>query len=246
MLRIRLAIMNLMRGKRRSLFAVFNVTASVTVILLIEGFGESMYQGMEDNMVHSRLGHIQIFSEGYEELGQLQSSDIRLPGSQVESLLTLLENDPEVVIATPRLTASVMASSGARSQAGGVIGINPDREAVISTAIKVIEGRELFEEDESGILIGAGLAKSLNIKTGELLTLLATTVDEAFNAVDLEVIGIVSTSIREVDARLMMTNIAVVETLLNANGASNIVVLLENGDDLDEYAENLKLRQTRE
>ena len=50
-------------------------------------------------------------------------------------------------------------------------------------------------------LIGAGLAKSMNVKVGDGLTVLAMTSDGALNGVDVQIVGIVNSGVAELDAR---------------------------------------------
>jgi putative ABC transport system permease protein len=54
---------------------------------------------------------------------------------------------------------------------------------------------------EVDALIGVGLAKSMNVKVGDGLTVLAMTSDGALNGVDVEIVGIVNSGAAEMDAR---------------------------------------------
>ena len=57
-------------------------------------------------------------------------------------------------------------------------------------------------------LIGTGLAKSMNVKVGDGLTLLAVTSDGALNGVDVQIAGIVKTGVADLDARYLRITLA--------------------------------------
>ena len=84
--------------------------------------------------------------------------------------------------------------------------VDPAAEAslgFISTRFE--SGRDLDTKPAGEVeaLIGIGLAKSMNVKVGDGLTLLAMTSDGALNGVDVQIVGIVNTGIAEMDARYL-------------------------------------------
>ena len=58
----------------------------------------------------------------------------------------------------------------------------------------VVSGRDLDPKPAGEVeaLIGVGLAKSMNVKVGDGLTILAMTSDGALNGVDVQIVGIVN------------------------------------------------------
>jgi putative ABC transport system permease protein len=91
-------------------------------------------------------------------------------------------------------------------------------------------------------LIGAGLAKSMNVKVGDGLTLLAMTSDGALNGVDVEIVGIVDSGVAEMDARSLRITLAAAQRLLQSDRVTNLVVGLDKTENTDQVAAELAPR----
>jgi len=79
-------------------------------------------------------------------------------------------------------------------------------------------------------MLGEGLAKSLKAQPGTSLTLLASTTDGALNALDVRVKGVFSTGVPDIDKRLVYTDIATAQKLLNTQRVSTLGVFLNRMD----------------
>jgi putative ABC transport system permease protein len=91
-------------------------------------------------------------------------------------------------------------------------------------------------------LIGAGLAKSMNVKVGDGLTLLAMTSDGALNGVDVEIVGIVDSGVAEMDARSLRITLPAAQRLLQSDRVTNLVVGLDKTENTDQVAAELAPR----
>ena len=83
-------------------------------------------------------------------------------------------------------------------------------------------------------MIGAGLAKSMNVKVGDGLTLLAVTSDGALNGVDVQIVGIVKTGVAELDARYLRITLNSAQRLLQSDRVTNLVVGLDATENTDQ------------
>ena len=72
-------------------------------------------------------------------------------------------------------------------------GVEPAAEARLGTYINVSEGRQLAEQDNFGMVLGAGVAQALNLRPGNRVNLLANTLDGAVNVLEFEIVGIFQT-----------------------------------------------------
>ncbi len=68
-------------------------------------------------------------------------------------------------------------------------------------AQRVTSGTGLPDDDPDTVVLGRGLASSMNAKPGDYLTLMTTTVSGSLNAVDVRVAGIYVTGVKEYDDR---------------------------------------------
>ncbi|RJL53457.1 hypothetical protein D5071_05705 [Pectobacterium carotovorum] len=107
----------------------------------------------------------------------------------------------DVEIVTPRLGTDVLITNGDAQMSSHIVGIDPDKEAVLSSAIQLLQGSNLFPEQQDGVLLGGALAKALKVQVGDSLTLLGTAANQTINAMDVTVIGIVTTGVQERDLR---------------------------------------------
>ncbi len=230
----------LLESPRRAMFVIANIIFGVVVVALIDGYATSMFQGMRDGLIQSGLGHAQIFAADLEERGNLQSVNVTLDRAQIDSTMATLEANPAVIAVSQRVETSAMATNGDVSQVGTVIGIQPDQEAVISSGLRVIEGRELFSDDTRQIIIGEGLSEALGLGVGDELTLLGNTIDGTLNALDLEIIGIFSTGNRAADARLMYVTLETGQQFLFTDTITRIVMMFDDIEKVDGFATDVR------
>jgi putative ABC transport system permease protein len=233
MMTLKLALLNLSRNLRRTGWSVLNLVLTLALILIFEGFAESMFDGLRESMIRSQLGHLQVFAKGYNQYGALTDSNIMFSEETRDVLQHRLEGLSGVAAVTARLESDLLITDGQSQMSVHAIGIDPDKEAVISSAVRVIAGSELFSSDASGILLGAGLAQALGVKPGDALTLLGTAANQSLNAVDVTVRGIVTTGVAERDLRLMYANIGLMESFLLSRGATRMVISLKETRDTE-------------
>jgi putative ABC transport system permease protein len=102
----------------------------------------------------------------------------------------------------------------------------------MDTAKLLVSGRWLADASERGVVLGSGLARSLNVKAGDSITLLATTPDGVLNAVDATVTGLADIPIKELDERYLATTLGLASDLLVASGrVSKLTIVLREPAD---------------
>ena len=101
-------------------------------------------------------------------------------------------------------------------------GVVSKRENLFFTKMNFEEGRDI--KDDKDIILGAGLARGLNVKVGESITILAKTVDDRFNGTDVVVSGIFHTGVKEFDDRAFRINLPVAKKLLNTDAVELIAL----------------------
>ena len=232
--RYKIALLNVLRNQRRSVITLLAIQVGVVSLVLFGGFVASMYDGMRENMIRSQLGHLQIYQQGFNQYGHLEPEKYLLSNQDLDRITKLVEAVPGVELITPRLDFSGLLTNGNQSIAVVGSGIDPDKEALLSSAITIVEGEDLFAEDREGALLGQGLFNGLNANVGDYLTLLGSTADGAVNAVDIKVIGVVNTGVRDVDNRLVRINLSHAQDLQFTNGISRLVVLLSDTDETEQ------------
>jgi putative ABC transport system permease protein len=220
-----LAGRNLRRNARRTLVAVLTVACGIIAFLLAGGFIAWIFDDMREATIHSQLGHIQIVRPDYFEKGIADPYAFLLPANSAEQ--KTVEQAPGVVSVTPRLAFSGLASHGDVTVAFVGEGIDPERERPISSRIAIQSGKDLDGPAQTAVLLGEGLARSLGVKIGGKVVLLATAANGSPNAIEIAVAGTFATISKEYDDVALRLPIALARKLMRVQGATSWVVLLD-------------------
>lgn len=224
---LRFAFQNTLRNRRRSLVTITIAALGSAAILTGGGFALSTYEALEESSART-TGHLIVANPaqfGSDEEVPLQHG-LTAPQPVREQLLS----DPEVRYVLPRIEFSGLISNGDKSTIMIASGIDPDAEFSIKGPFLSLKSGSLLQSDSkvAAVVIGETLAASLKAQPGSNLTLMASTTDGALNALDVEVKGIVSTGIPEMDKRLVYTDIKTAQKLLNTQRISSFGVFLSS------------------
>ena len=239
MLEIKLAFRNILRHRRRSLMTLLAIMTGVIGIVIFGGFVEANYSGLRESVIRSQYGHVQLYAPGYLQNHRKDPASYRLSPAQVDDYLQLIEADERVLVTTRRLEFTGLLGNAGTSQAAMIRGVDPDSESMINSALAILEGNDLTADDEAGVLLGEGLAQSLDAKVGDELTLLAANDDGVMNAVDVKISGIFRSFAKEYDDRAMMMNIQRAQELLGIEDIDQLVVLLSYTLELPAFMRDL-------
>lgn len=235
---LRLALRNLARNQSRTLVAMLTVAGGVTAFLLAGGFINWVFHDMREATIHSQLGHFQVVRPGYFEKGIADPYSYLLPGDSAEE--NIIRNTPGVTSISPRLAFSGLVSFGESTIAFSGDGIDPEKERPISSRISIKEGKDLADGKDNAALLGEGLAKSLGVKPGDAIVLLATAANGSANAIEVTVAGTFFTIYKDYDDVALRLPIALARKLMRVDGATSWVALLENTEDTPGITESLR------
>ena len=234
---------NVVRNRRRSLLSGGIVVFGFTSFALAGGFMAQSFHGLRESTIHSGLGHLQFANAGAFD----ESDDTTLQHGldNTDALIAALSQDPAVQVVMPRIEFFGLASAGARSIPFMGVGVDALAEARGSDIPASVHQGHWLTPGQREVVIGRGLARHLNAKVGDTLTLLATTPDGVLNAVDANVVGIADVLVKELSDRYLATPLPLAQELLNvSNVASKISVDLHEPADVAASGQRLlaKLR----
>ena len=235
---VRLALKNLLRNTRRSLFACAAIGFGVIAILLAGGFIEWVLDAMRESTIRSQLGHIQVNRVGFQEGGQADPFAFLLPQEAEE--LQKVEDVSNVQVVAPRLFFSGLLSFGETTISFTGQGIDPAREMDLSESVTISEGQNLSGEDEQGAILGVGLARNVGADVGDKVVLLANTERGTINAVELTVRGKFFTPVKAFDDSALRIHINSARQLLRSEGSHSWLVLLDETTQTDSTFEKFK------
>jgi putative ABC transport system permease protein len=226
-----LALRNVARNRRRSLLTGGVVVFGFAAVALAGGFMSQSFEGLRDGTIRNGTGHLQIADPAFFEGNEDAALEHGLGDS--EKAAALLASDPEVLAVLPRIDFVGLATNGSRSVPYLGTGLDPGPEAqTMDTAKLLSSGVWLKDSSERSVVLGSALAKSLNVKAGDSITLVATTTDGVLNAVDATVSGLAQIPIKELDERYLATTLGLAAELVAAGGrVSKLAVVLREPAD---------------
>jgi len=223
------AVQNTLRNRRRSLVTVAIAALGTAAILLAGGFALYTYQALEQSAARS-TGHLIVGMP--EQFSKDEDTPLQYGLDRYAEISTALLADPDVRQVLPRVAFSGLISNGDKSTVMLATGVEPDSEfAVKGPFLKMIAGEVLASgSSQAEVMLGEGLARSLKAKPGTSLTLLASTTDGALNALDVTVKAVFSIGVPDIDKRIVYTDIATAQKLLNTTRVSTLGIFLRRMD----------------
>lgn len=218
------AARNLVRQGRRTVLTLLAIILGVAGLIVAGGFVEDIFVQLGEGTIHSQVGHLQIYRSGFLANGTQRPLEYLIEDPQ--RIIGNVKQLPEVSEAMSRLDFSGLLNNGRTDAAALIEGVEPSKEMLVGTFHHILAGRRLRDDDEYGIYIGEGLAKSLKLQPGDAASLVVSTAQGALNTLEFNVVGIFRTYSKEYDARAARINLRAAHELLQTRGVNVVVVLL--------------------
>ncbi len=223
-----LAFRNIFRNRRRTAMTLLVVAGGVAGLLLVGGFFTYLFWGFRETTINNGVGHLQIYNADFFRKDETRTLEYGL--DQVREITAAVERSPHVKGVAPRIEFFGMCSNGMKSGTYMATAVAPELEQKMGFRLNVVAGRDLAPagaDPRNEALIGAGLARSMSVKPGDSLTLLAVTTDGALNGIDIDIVGVISTGIKELDDRVLRITMASAQRLLQTDRITKLVVGLD-------------------
>ncbi len=234
MILARIALRNLSRNRRRTALSLLVVAVGVMGLLLTTGFIRYSFAGLSDALIQGGLGHLEVAPASSLADGATMIDRSGAPPAlhDWEPLRAAIEARPHVKAAGAAMQFAGVATLGDRTGAVLGIAVEPERLRRMGMTVKVRQGEPLPEaaplpgEDE--VILGQGLARTLDAHPGDVITLMSTTVDGTLNAIDLRVRGIMTSGFQDLDGRLVQVHVGTAGRLIGTEAVSSLVITLDD------------------
>jgi len=239
---LRFAWLNTLRNRRRSLVTVSIAALGTAAILLAGGFALFTYQALAQSSART-TGHLIVGKP--EQFTRDEDTPLQHGLDNAAALTQALLADPDVRAVLPKVEFSGLISNGDKSTVMMATGVDPDGEFSVKGPFLTIKAGEALSGPggKSEVMLGEALARSLKAQPGSSLTLLASTTDGGLNAMDVQVKGIFSTGIPEIDKRLVYTDVLTAQRLINTQRVSSLGVFLRSMDLTDAARQRVAQRE---
>ena len=207
-----------------SLGVTFGIGAYITLVSFMTGLNT-----MLDDLVLNQTPHIHLYNEIepsenqpislYEEfedaLNVVHSIKPKQSQKKIHNalpILNYLKEDDNVKGATPQLRAQIFYLSGSIELGGTLVGVDIMEEVQLSNIQDyIVQGTpEALKNNDSGILLGAGLAKKMSLSVGDRIQI-STIKGDIF---PLKIVGIYQSGIADIDNIQSYTNLKTVQRIL--------------------------------
>jgi putative ABC transport system permease protein len=235
----KMAWRNIWRNTRRSILTISAITFATTLLIFMLSWQFGSYDTMINSAVKLHTGHLQVQARGYND-----KRSIRLVVPDPEAVGAILNQHPGVAAYTFRATACSLASSKERTYGVMVIGIDPEREAKVSTLKKLVrQGRYLLAEDNLQAVIGKLLAENLRVGIGDEVVVLGQARDGSIAASVFRVKGIYRSGQDEFDRSGIYLPLKTFQDVYGMRGAVHeVVVLAKTLQDVETIKQDVSTR----
>jgi len=162
-----LAWRNIWRNKRRSSITIVSITFAVLLASVMRSMQLGSYERMVDNAAQFFTGYIQVHQNGYWDDKVLDNSFENSP-----ELLASIASIGGVEVAVPRIESFALAAYGTKTKGSLVMGIDPEKENLLTHVKDKIVAGEYINSDDKSIMVGQGLAEYLGLEVGDSLVLI--------------------------------------------------------------------------
>ncbi|MFZ0244110.1 ABC transporter permease [Candidatus Binatus sp.] len=251
---------NLWRNPRGTLLTALALGLGLALLLISLGLLDGGHEQTIADGVRLGPGHVVIQAKGYQDSG---SDELLLPAqvvSRIEGFLQTAEMKKLVRGVSPRLLATGLLSSSANSAGVRIMGVIPQDEPAVSfIPQRIVEGTYLSDDRPSGVVIGAELARELEVKIGSRVVLMTQALrqpgvetkkgaGEEMQSTLLRVSGIFRTGLQAVDANIIQLPLPAAQTLLGVpdGQVTQVALLLQQEGDSPMVARALLKQLTGE
>lgn len=232
---VTLALRNLFRNRRRSLFTILAIGLGFAAVNILGGFTEYIFTNLRDSYIYLHAnGHLTIFKAGFLQDGKLNPTRYLLDETEVSAIQETLRRHPEVLVATPQLNISGLLSNGKVSTifiAAGrvpsdVRNINSQARGMIAR-LQQFKGKPLQDDVVYGVGLSEGLAEQFKFDLGSNPVAMSSTISGQVNALDAQVFQLFHSPNEALEDKLMIVPLKFAQALYDTTSIDRIVVLLD-------------------
>lgn len=235
---IKLAVRNLFRNGRRSLFTILAIGMGFLAVNTLGGFTRYIFQSLKDSYIYAEAnGNLTVFKQGFLEHGKLEPTKFLLNEADVKKMRAILARHPDVLVVTPQLQISGLLSNGKVSTIFFAPGRVPsDIQAIANHAVgvmgkaKLFDGKPLSDALDYGIGITHGLARQLNLQLGSGAVAMSPTVSGQINALDAQIVQFIDAPDEALEDTFAAVPLKFAQNLYDTTSVDRLTILLRNDE----------------
>ena len=233
-----LAWLSLWRRKSRSFMVILMIALSLSGLLGIQGLYDGMITHMINTTIRSDSGEISLYAKEYR---LHKSLDFRLKSlSQMEEKLS---NVKGITSYSMRTQQEGLIATAHKSLGASIKGISLENERDFGHFDTfIIKGSYSFGKNDKEALIGAGLAKKLNLDIGSRVVFTAQDANAEINAISFRISGILKTGNPALDEYSVFVSMKKISAFLNLKeSATQIALRIKDTEQIKNIQKELKI-----
>ncbi|MGO8858901.1 MAG: ABC transporter permease [Steroidobacteraceae bacterium] len=216
-----LAWRNLWRRPQRTILSLLSMAIAAALLVFMLSFQLGVYETMKESTLRIFDGYAQFQPDGYAADPGLDRTIAHAEGLIQEAVAIR-----GVTTAAPRVNGFAILANGERSYGAAVVGVDPAAEIKISSIAAMIrDGRYLDPADRDTAILGASLARNLQLAVGGQVTLLGAARDGSVAADVLRVVGIYHSGIPELDRSILEMPLSRAQDTFAMTGRASTIAL---------------------
>ncbi|MCU0641349.1 MAG: ABC transporter permease [Candidatus Margulisbacteria bacterium] len=229
---IKLAWRNIFRHFTRTFLTFLAIALGLALLILIDSLLTGVDRDSFDKIISYETGHIKILNPRY--LADEENLPLDKAIDKPAALIAQLSRDPAVAGITSRINFRLMLSDGRDQYPAVGIAADPVADqSVFKLSQAVVKGEFLAGLSEEAMLVGEVLAKDFGVEVGDYLTLLTRTKYDTYQALDLQVKGILRTDDNKIDYAAVVIPLALAQAALDmGSGVTEIDLKLKEPEQV--------------
>ncbi len=196
----RVAWRNLWRNRTRTWITASGLAFGYLAAVLMVGLMDGMMAEMIENGTRLMVGQVQIHAADYLPERNMHRTIGGYDGVDLPSFLSRVESQPDVQAVAPRVYGGGLLSAGEETLAGLLLGVDPEREPVVSTLLSRLSEGRLPESGANELLVGVEMARQLGLEQGDEVVVVAPAIDGSMGNDLFTLVGVFETGTPGIDA----------------------------------------------
>lgn len=218
---------NLWRHGRRTLITAAAMGISVAFVMAMLAYVDGMYRKMAGVMIDETIGHVQVAHPDYAKRRGMYDT---VP--QAHDRLSAIEALSGTRGGTARLYGFALLGGAQETAGAQLVGVMPQRELTVVPMLDRIEQGSWLSADRTGqIVLGAGLAESLDVGVGDSVVAVTQASDGSLGNELYEVVGVATSGSAALDRSGAWVNLLDLQNLLVLDDQVHEITVLS--DSLD-------------
>lgn len=205
-----LAWRNLWRHRRRTLITAGAMAVSIAFVMGMLAYIDGMYRKMAEVMIDQSTGHVQVHHPDYLRTRALLDT---VPKAEARIAAVAALSTTRAV--TGRVLGFALLGSDDQTTGAQLLGVEPERElALVPMDDRITAGRWLAANADHEIVLGKGLAETLQVPVGKTVVAVTQASDGSLGNDLYTVVGIVESGSAVLDRSGAWMTLADLQALL--------------------------------